>query len=131
MVVGDTYCSSSTCYASNAGTYDLTGNDGSSGGIAIDTDTLSFMLGVDLEGGDTATCWMDSLELDGSFVYNVSLALVDNSTTAVLYPDGRSCPLFAGCLGLGVVAAVNQSFGSTGNPDINASLVPGYMWELG
>jgi hypothetical protein len=75
-------------------------------------------------GGDTATSWVDNMELGGMTVPNVSLALLSDSYA--VYPD-QWYPLSVGCLGLGAPITVNQSFTTNGGPSINASLVPGYL----
>ncbi|KAH6896771.1 hypothetical protein B0T10DRAFT_556640 [Thelonectria olida] len=127
-VVTDDYCSSGTCYSSDAGTYDQNGNDGSSGGISMQAGISSFMLGLKIEGED-ATRWMDTLTFSNNNVPNVSLALLDDGKTKISYPGGQSKPFFAGCLSVGAVGSTNQSFNRDPLPTVNASIVPGYMWE--
>lgn len=128
-IIDDNYCSSGTCYASGAGTYD-SDKDGSSGDISIKADLASFMSGVELAGDDLGgTRWIDRVDLFGDAVENVSLALISSSDTAIQYPNVTH-PLFAGCLAVGGPGATNQSFSlGDGIPTINASLIPGYMWE--
>ncbi|KAF5556303.1 hypothetical protein FPHYL_7989 [Fusarium phyllophilum] len=123
-LIQDRYCKKGTCYASKAGTYD--NSSGTQGGIQMPADLSGFMLGLDLKGNQ-ATRHLDRMWLNGAIVENVSLALLESQK--IKYPGGQTSPFFAGCLSLGGRRAINQSFSQDDGPSINASLVPGWMWE--
>jgi hypothetical protein len=127
-LITESYCSSgSICYASQAGLFDV--EDGDSGGIGLEADPNNFNFGVEVIGGKT-TRLMTDITMNGITAENVSLALIN--TQEVGYPGGQTSPFFAGCLAMGGSKGVNQSFGWGDNdlrPAINASLVPGWMWE--
>ncbi|KAI0171927.1 acid protease [Hypoxylon sp. FL1284] len=132
FVLTSDYCNHNStvpCYANQAGLYndaqsqvDLTG---STGQIQYKSGA-DYMLGVDVRGA-TTTSWIDTLQFGGETIDNVSLALVDKSYMA--YPDGTWYPLTVGCLGIGAPNTVNQSFSNSFGPSINASLIPGFLWE--
>lgn len=75
---------------------------------------------------------MDNLEIiagttGAKGVQNLSIKLV--SQVNMTYPDGSSYPIQLGQLSLGS-SNVNQSFALGGDtPAVNASLVPGYLWQ--
>ncbi|XXG98608.1 hypothetical protein Hte_004933 [Hypoxylon texense] len=73
------------------------------------------------------TSWVDTVDFGGATIENVSLALLDQSYMA--YPDGTWYPLTVGCLGIGAPDTINQSFSNSYGPAINASLIPGYLFE--
>ncbi|RKK87759.1 hypothetical protein BFJ69_g511 [Fusarium oxysporum] len=123
-LIQDRYCRKGTCFASKAGTYD--NSSGTQGGIQMPADLSGFMLGLDLKG-NPATRHLDRMWLNGAIVENVSLALLESQK--IKYPGGQTSPFFAGCLSLGGRRAINQSFSQDDGPAINASLVPGWMWE--
>lgn len=121
------YCAqNSTCPATEARLYNKErsqiSNTGSDGAIQY-APGPDFMSGLKM-GGDNAVSWVDNMDLGGLNVPNVSLALLSNSYA--VYPD-QWYPLSVGCLGIGAPLTVNQSFTTNGGPNINASLIPGYL----
>ncbi|KAL8849551.1 MAG: hypothetical protein Q9221_005485 [Calogaya cf. arnoldii] len=96
--------------------------------------TVDWTLGAMNNSGE-ARYIMDQLTLgpvgtqNSVVVPNLSVRMITEITTT--YPDGSQYPLQLGQLALGASNA-NQSFTQpTGNPLINASLVPGYLWDQG
>ncbi|KAL8727697.1 MAG: hypothetical protein Q9166_005870 [cf. Caloplaca sp. 2 TL-2023] len=78
---------------------------------------------------------MDGLTLDAASkqitadVPNLSVRMITEVST--IYPDGSHYPVQLGQLALGASNS-NQSFTQYGDePAINASLVPGYLWDQG
>ena len=139
-VIEEGYCSLNTsfdCVASRAGLYDqsegILSQSGSQDGIQYPASASDFMLGLDV-AGDAPERWIETMDFGSSpgaapTVSNVSLFLVDDDFAA--YPGGQWFPVSAGCLSLGAPNSVNQTFGGTGEPNINASLPPGTMWKNG
>ncbi|KAF4338826.1 hypothetical protein FBEOM_7296 [Fusarium beomiforme] len=119
------YCGKSSCYASKAGTYDK--SSGIQGGIQMSADLNGFMLGLQLEG-KPGTRYLDRVWLNGAYADNVSLSLLE-SQQKIKYPGGQASPFFVGCLSLGGRRATNQSFSQDNAPPINASLIPGWLWD--
>ncbi|OTA87781.1 hypothetical protein M434DRAFT_134725 [Hypoxylon sp. CO27-5] len=125
------YCNQnrSLCYANQAGLYNeaesQVDNTGSTGEIQYQSGP-DYMLGLDVKGEKT-TSWVDTVSLGGQTIESVSLALLNGSYMA--YPNGEWYPLSVGCLGVGAPDTVNQSFSRNIGPLINASLIPGYLWE--
>ncbi|KAH6681016.1 aspartic peptidase domain-containing protein [Plectosphaerella plurivora] len=102
---------------------------GSTGGIQFSPPASDMSRGIDIQG-PPATSWVDQMTIASSVnVPNVSVAILNKP--GVAYPDGKWYPLSAGCLGLGGFGSVNQTFGLTGGSSINASLIPGHLWESG
>ncbi|KAL2754264.1 hypothetical protein ACRALDRAFT_2021095 [Sodiomyces alcalophilus JCM 7366] len=136
-VLSDEYChrnASLSCHAATAGTYNPDQGRGSSGGIFWTPNPNHFMLGMDVQPvNDISTAqrmWLDTMTVnDRAAVSNASLVLVDGLMAA--YPGGQWFPLSAGCLGLGGPSAVNQSFTGDNTYPVNASLVPGALWDRG
>ncbi|KAL7628422.1 hypothetical protein AAE478_002625 [Parahypoxylon ruwenzoriense] len=132
FLLGSDYCSHNSslpCYSTQAGLYNdaesQVGTTGSSGSIQFKPNP-DYMLGVDVRGEKT-TPWVDVMDFGGKTVESVSLALLGESFMA--YPDGTWYPLTVGCLGIGAPGTVNQSFSNDFGPLVNASLIPGYLWE--
>lgn len=126
------YCDSNrsiSCDATRAGLYNVEESElsqsGSDGFIQYQPGP-DFMLGLKVSGED-ATSWVDNIDLGGTIVPNVSMALLGKSFME--YPDGSYYPLTAGCLGLGAPKTVNQSFSNHLGPAYNASLIPGWLWS--
>ncbi|KAI1403086.1 acid protease [Hypoxylon fuscum] len=126
------YCNHNTtipCYSNQAGLYNdaqsQVDTTGSTGSIQFQSNP-DYMLGLDVQGAKTKS-WVDSMEFGGATIPNVSMALLEQSYMA--YPDGTWYPLTVGCLGIGAPNTVNQSFSNSFGPAINASLIPGYLWE--
>ncbi|KAI1504538.1 aspartic peptidase domain-containing protein [Biscogniauxia marginata] len=126
------YCShnsSTACYATQAGLYNdaqaEVDNTGSTGSIQFEPGP-DYMLGLDMDGAN-AVSWVDYMDVGQKTIPNVSLALLEESY--VVYPDGTWYPQTVGCLGLGAPSTINQSFSTLMGPAINASLIPGYLWE--
>ncbi|KAI0834333.1 acid protease [Hypoxylon sp. FL0890] len=125
------YCNQnrSLCYANQAGLYNdaesQVDTTGSTGQIQYQSGP-DYMFGVDVEGAKT-TSWVDTVNFGGQTIESVSLALLNGSYMA--YPNGNWYPLSVGCLGIGAPSTVNQSFSNSFGPLINASLIPGYLWE--
>jgi len=122
-LIEDDYCDGSTCYASEAGTYD--DSSGDDGGIAIDGGLSGFMLGMELEG-DEGIRHLDDMELNGVYTEEVSLVLLKSQE--IKYP-GKTSPFFAGCLSLGANRSVNQTFSNGNSAPTNASVPAGWMYE--
>ncbi|KAI5919533.1 aspartic peptidase domain-containing protein [Camillea tinctor] len=115
------YCnhnSTTACYATQAGLYNEAQSQWAPG--------PDYMSGLDMDGDD-AVSWIDYMDIGSKTIPNVSLALLDSSY--MVYPDGTWFPQTVGCLGIGAPDTVNQSFSTNGGPAINASLVPGWLWE--
>ncbi|KAI2610524.1 acid protease [Hypoxylon sp. NC1633] len=126
------YCNHNTsipCYANQAGVYNdarsQVDTTGSTGQIQFQAGA-NYMLGLDVKGEATKS-WVDAMEIGGTTIENVSLALVDDAYSA--YPNGQWYPLTVGCLGIGAPDTINQSFSNQFGPAINASLAPGYLFE--
>lgn len=122
------YCNSNTtCPATKAHLYNKAqsqvDNTGSNGEIQY-APGPDFMSGVDM-AGENAQMWIDNMEIGGSTVPNVSLALL--SSSYAVYPDNTWYPLSVGCLGIGAPGTVNQTFTMDNEPSINASLIPGWL----
>ncbi|KAH8649969.1 aspartic peptidase domain-containing protein [Xylariales sp. PMI_506] len=134
MLLTPDYCnynSSIPCYASQAGFYNKdeasVQQTGSSGDIEWQPSS-NYMGGVLIEG-EASTMWIDSVDLQtGAIIENTSMALVGEAF--MTYPNDNWFPLNVGCMGIGAPKTVNQTFGDLGNgiPNINASLIPGYLW---
>ncbi|KAI1119904.1 aspartic peptidase domain-containing protein [Nemania abortiva] len=123
------YCNGNdTCTSSKAHLYNKAqaqvDNTGSTGAIQY-APGPNFMSGLEM-AGENAESWIDNMDLGGLTVPNVSLALL--SASYAVYPDNTWYPLSVGCLGIGAPKTVNQSFTlGNGLPNINASLVPGWL----
>ncbi|KAK8015142.1 hypothetical protein PG990_008438 [Apiospora arundinis] len=130
VLIPTDYCSynmSIACQASSAGLYTKVGT---SSPIKVGGDT-DYMRGLPVKG-EKMEYWMDEVDLlDGSGIVtpNVSLNLANRSFSS--YPNGNLYPLSVGCLGLGAPDRVNQSFSRGALPPINASLIPGNLYERG
>ncbi|KAI1325005.1 aspartic peptidase domain-containing protein [Xylariaceae sp. FL0255] len=133
FVLTTDYCSlnsSIACTATQAGTYNEAesevDNTGSTGEIQY-APTPNFMAGVNIQGED-AESWIDYMEIGGTTIPNVSMALI--SDAFAVYPDQTWYPLSVGCMGIGAPKTVNQSFSTGDGPAINASLIPGILNAL-
>ncbi|KAK9783637.1 putative Peptidase A1 domain-containing protein [Seiridium cardinale] len=132
-VFSSDYCNhNDTCYARRAGTYDVDkarlAGTGSTGGIQIGA-SPRFMAGVDIVGDEDATYWVDDVDLEYSeatTVPTLDMAYIENSYAA--YPNGNWYPMSVGCLSLGS-SDINQSWSNGNSPNVNASLIPGYLYE--
>ncbi|KAL2204847.1 hypothetical protein CC79DRAFT_1358949 [Sarocladium strictum] len=132
-VITTGYCnlnrSSDGCFASVAGTYNKEQGEqlgtGSSGQINFNPDIQGFSPGSNVQGPD-AFQWVDRVDA-GLPVSNVSLALLEDQMLA--YPNGEWYPAFAGCLGLGASGQTKQSFAIDDFTSVNATLIPGTLWE--
>ncbi|KAI1075554.1 acid protease [Whalleya microplaca] len=132
FILTNSYCdhnNTPACYATQAGLYNSAKSEidqtGSTGSIQWRPGP-DYMMGMDLVG-DAATMWVDNMQVGGQTIASTSIALLDASYLE--YPDGRWQPLTVGCLGIGAPKTVNQSFTMNTGPAINASLIPGYLWE--
>lgn len=142
--LGSNYCSSTTsgndrCYAAEKGAiyYEQQGT-GSTMGISYPPpDFWSDNMPVE---GSGSTRWADSLYLGTDTsqwglgaITNLSMALLDDEQ--LLYPNGNSYPLFAGCLAFGSARdAINQTFQLTAGTLAgakNVSLLSGYLSSHG
>lgn len=105
--------------------------DNSSIELQMKDDHLSWPLGAVKYRGHQSYI-MDQLVISagGIDVQNLSILLVSNAS--MIYPDGSNYPVQLGSLSLGGLA-VNQTFSyydtAKERPPINASLLPGYLWE--
>ncbi|EEY17874.1 conserved hypothetical protein [Verticillium alfalfae VaMs.102] len=134
FVISTDYCRlniSEGCYASMAGTYNRAQSEmertGSDMGIRFSPPHKESMLGMSVRGGDFVS-WVDSADIGHARVADSSLVLIESQMMA--YPGGQWYPMSAGCLGVGGPSAINQSFTTSTYP-INATLIPGRLWERG
>lgn len=135
-VITTDYCkhnNSEGCYASKAGTFNMAASMQDSTSyhppMSYVPSASEFMGGIKVKGRK-ATPWIENMDA-GALVNNVSTVLLDSQMLE--YPSGQWYPAFAGCLGVGAPHTVNQTFEGdpeAGDATINASLIPGRLWEL-
>ena len=98
----------------------------STAGVKFKPPPHHYSLGLKAVGENMRT-WVDEfLPRDGVSVKNGSMALMDQ--VFIEYPNGQWYPPVAGCLAVGG-DAVNQTFEIPNQPPLNASVIPGYLWE--
>ena len=133
-VLPSDYCNynrSLPCNAIKAGLYNKEQSElGGSGSSALIQwqPGADYMYGLDV-GGEGLTMWVDDMDVGGETISNVSMALLGENFA--VYPDASQIPLSVGCLGIGAPENVNQTFSNSFGPAVNASLIPGYLWEQG
>ncbi|KAH8198512.1 hypothetical protein TruAng_007346 [Truncatella angustata] len=144
FLLGSSYCTATTtgndrCYAAEKGAiyYEQRGT-GSNMGISFAPPDF-WSDNVQVKGGGTSR-WADDLYIgaDTSLwglgpIPNISIALINDEQ--LVYPNGNSYPLFAGCLAFGSAPnAVNQTFqvrAGTLAGAKNSSLLSGYLSSHG
>lgn len=132
-ILSNTLCDGVKAYpCGSGGLYDPSDSglsDNTSILLNIDDDNLEWPLGA-LNYRGHQSYIMDQLRISagGVNVQNLSIMLVSNA--AMIYPDGSNYPVQLGTLALGGLAT-NQTFSyDSGNKaPVNASLLPGYLWE--
>lgn len=134
VILTSSYCSynkSIACEATKAGLYNKEqselGGSGSNALIAYQP-SKSFMSGMEV-AGDDLTMWVDDMTIGGSTISNVSMALLGENFA--IYPNDNLMPFSVSCLSLGAPKNVNQTFTEINAPAVNASLIPGYLWDHG
>lgn len=120
------------CPATQAGIFDVSQSSTLDNHSILYRGYLDYTFGgLNVQGGGEdikdVTSAMDQIDIGGMLIPNVSIAI--HKSIYMVYPDGSTYPMSVGTLALGGPGpAVNQSFTlGQGQPNINASLVPGYL----
>lgn len=131
-ILSNKLCAAAKIYpCGSGGLYDPSGSrssDNTSILLRAADDHLGWPLGAVKYRGDILPI-MDQLLISPGreIVQNLSIILVNNAS--IIYPDGSSYPIQLGTLSLGGLAT-NQTFThDSGEAPVNASLLPGYLWE--
>ncbi|KAG0653027.1 hypothetical protein D0Z07_0353 [Hyphodiscus hymeniophilus] len=134
-------CSNATlspgvCFASSGGIYTPSNSSTSFDTIIRFPATTDYTHGGLEVQGSAAIGALDQISIGFStksqrevIVPNVTLAIHDDVN--LVYPGGSTPVLELGTLGLGFLGTVNQSFQQTNAPNINGSLIPGYLQAQG
>lgn len=132
-ILSNTICDGAKAYpCGSGGLYNPSGSglfDNTSILLKESGDHLGWVLGALNYRVHRSYC-MDQLRISSTAevdVQNLSILLVNN--VSMIYPDGSKYPIQLGTLSLGGLAT-NQSFSySSGKAPLNASLLPGSLWE--